>query len=80
MTYKTYILLSLKNNKTYVGHTNDLSNRLKEHNSGESDYTKRFKPWEILYKGKFETEESIIREKYFKTAAGRRWIKKNLFS
>lgn len=81
MRYTTYILISEIKPKTYVGHTNNLSNRLKEHNIGESLYTSRYKPWRVIYIEKFETEDkSVKREKYFKSAVGRRWIKKNLFS
>lgn len=81
MQYTVYILLSSKLDKTYVGYANDLNNRLKEHNNGESYYSKRFKPWIVVYTELFETKlEAIKREKYFKSAAGRRWIKKNLFN
>jgi putative endonuclease len=37
-------------------------------------------PWKILYVEEHETQkEAIKREKYFKSAAGRRWISKNVF-
>ena len=79
-TFTTYILKSDLFNKTYVGHTDDLKRRLKEHNQGKSVFTKKFKPWTLIYKENFENlEESIKKERYFKSAAGRRWIKKNLF-
>jgi putative endonuclease len=36
-------------------------------------------PFKLVYFEKFETEkESIEREKYFKSAAGRRYLKKKL--
>lgn len=81
MRYFTYILLSSSKLKTYVGHTDNLTKRLAEHNSGRSTFSKRHVPWVVLHKDEFHTEfESIEREKYFKTAAGRRWIKKNIFN
>jgi len=78
--FYTYILVNEKGSKTYVGHTNDLERRLKEHNDGKSIFSRRYKPWRVLYKEAHKTEiEAIKREKYLKSAAGRRWIKKNIF-
>ena len=47
--YFIYILKSLEFDKTYVGITNNPERRLKEHNAGKSIYTRKFKPWEIVY-------------------------------
>ncbi len=81
MSYVTYILLSKAANKTYVGYTNDFVRRLKEHNQGKSTFTKRYIPWVVLYNENYLLElDAIKREKYLKSAAGRRWIKKNLFN
>ena len=44
-----YALLSEKYGFIYVGMTANLERRLKEHNSGKSLYTKRFKPWKVIY-------------------------------
>ncbi len=80
MNYIVYILISRVARKTYVGHTNNLERRLEEHNIGKSLFSKRYKPWRIIYKELFSKEEDAIKkEKYLKSAAGRRWIKKNLF-
>ena len=40
-----YVLLSLKDNATYVGMALDAVKRLKEHNSGKNHYTKGHLPW-----------------------------------
>jgi len=80
MLYNTYILKSTVAKKTYVGHTINLEKRLIEHNSEKTTFSKRYKPWIIIYSKKFTDEETAIKkEKYFKSAAGRRWMKKNLF-
>jgi putative endonuclease len=48
-----------------------------EHNSGLSLYTKRYLPWHIIYIENFlDIKDARKREKYFKSAAGRRFIKK----
>lgn len=80
MSHTTYILISKIANKTYVGHTDNLNRRLLEHNKGKGVFSRRYATWKVLYKETFSTEvESIKREKYFKSAAGRRWMSKNLF-
>jgi len=64
-------------NKTYVGSTVDLKNRITEHNSGKSTFTKRYIPWQLVYSEEFDSiQEARKREKYFKTAAGRTFTKK----
>ncbi|NOX65598.1 MAG: GIY-YIG nuclease family protein, partial [Chlorobi bacterium] len=45
--YYVYILKSLIAEKTYVGFTKDLDQRIRDHNSGKSTYTKKYKPWKI---------------------------------
>jgi len=75
--YKVYVLKSKKYKKSYVGMTNDLERRLIEHNSGQSTFTKRFMPWEVLYHEEFtEQQEAIKREKFLKSSSGRRFLKK----
>jgi putative endonuclease len=78
--FYTYFLKSVKGNKTYVGHTDDWKKRLKEHNLGRSSFTRKFKPWRLIHLEEFKTKkEAIKREKYLKSAAGRKWIERNLF-
>ncbi|PIP58440.1 MAG: hypothetical protein COX02_00300 [Candidatus Vogelbacteria bacterium CG22_combo_CG10-13_8_21_14_all_37_9] len=72
-----YILKSKVYQKSYVGSTTDLNRRLVEHNSGKHYFTKRYMPWEIIYSEEFSNlSEARSREKYFKTSAGRRYMKK----
>ena len=79
MKYYTYVLYSKKFKRFYKGHCVNPKDRLKQHNSGQTTSTKPFTPWEIIYFEKFDTrEEAIKREKYFKTAAGRRFLKKKI--
>jgi putative endonuclease len=66
-------------NKFYYGSTQDLEKRLEVHNSGLVNYTSKFMPWILVYSETFETRiEAMKREKYFKTGAGRDFIKKQL--
>jgi len=78
--YFVYVLKSKVAKKSYVGITDSLKRRLVEHNSGKNFYTKRYKPWRLIYTEKFENrEQARKREKYFKSAAGRRYLKKFIF-
>lgn len=73
----TYFLLSLKDKKTYTGSTNNIQRRLREHNLGKVKATKNRIPLKLIYFEKFNTKkEARLREKYYKTCAGRKKMKK----
>ncbi len=77
MKFYAYVLFSRKFNRFYKGYCQDLELRLIQHNRGETFSTKPFIPWEVVYFETFNTrEEAISREKYFKTAAGRKFLRK----
>ncbi|NOX46615.1 MAG: GIY-YIG nuclease family protein [Chlorobi bacterium] len=72
----TYVLYSPNFKKFYKGQTNNLKTRLKQHNSGKVKSTKSYRPWEIVYYEEFDTrEQALQREQYFKSGAGRRFLK-----
>lgn len=78
MEYYVYILYSKKCDKYYVGHSDNVKRRLDEHNSGRGGkYTKRCKPWELVYN---ETHEDKIlavnREMEIKAKKSRKYIEK----
>jgi putative endonuclease len=50
-----YILRSLKNNRYYIGSTNDIKRRLVEHNSGRSRYDKINSPYELVFNQEYST-------------------------
>lgn len=71
-TYYTYILQSQQDDSFYIGVTEDLLIRLKEHNSGLSKYTSRKKPWKLVYYEKYETlSDSRKREIFLKRQKNR---------
>ena len=69
-----YVLLSLKNNKRYVGSTRlKPEERLKQHNYGSNVWTKQNKPFKLLYTEKHTNyTEARKREKFLKTGVGRK--------
>jgi len=74
-----YVLESEVDGRLYKGHTSDIDKRIKEHNSGKTKSTKGYKPWKLVYFEKLDTrEEAVLREKYFKTGSGRKFLKEKL--
>ena len=53
--YSTYILNSQKTNRYYIGCTNNLSNRINQHNKGKVLSTKPYQPWQLVYKERYNT-------------------------
>lgn len=78
--YYVYILQSLEyDNRFYVGFTENLERRLKEHNTSKLPNTKRYAPWEIKSAHTFKTKSKALDfETYLKTPSGRAFAKKRL--
>jgi putative endonuclease len=78
--YHVYILYSQSHQKTYVGFTSDLEERLKSHNYySKKGWTIRYRPWIVIYTEMYNDKKSAMaREKYFKTGAGRDFIQKEI--
>ena len=75
----TYVLLSKKDNKHYIGSTDDLRRRKRQHDNGEVTSTSYRRPLEIIYYEAIPDEHRArMREKYFKTNWGRRFLKKQI--
>ncbi len=49
LMFYVYILYSEKLDSYYAGSTSDLADRIRRHNSGQSNYTRKGVPWEIVY-------------------------------
>ncbi|MBN1106301.1 MAG: GIY-YIG nuclease family protein [Deltaproteobacteria bacterium] len=52
---------ALKTQPTYVGSTQDLTERLERHNQGRSKYTKGKRPWELVHQETFPDRSSATR-------------------
>jgi len=79
--YFAYVIKSIEHNYLYKGHCQDLEKRIHQHNSGMTESIRPYIPFKLIYCEQFETErEAIEREKYFKSAAGRRFLKMKLIS
>jgi putative endonuclease len=79
MSFYAYVIYSKSHNRFYKGHCSNLEKRLKQHNAGQTKSIRPFLPFELVYFEEFDSrEEAVIREKYFKTAAGRKFLKTKL--
>lgn len=74
-----YILLSKKNpQRYYIGITENLAERLKEHNASKTGYAKQFAPWDIETKIEFKDRKlAYAFEKYLKSGSGNAFLKKH---
>lgn len=73
--FYVYVLESLKDNKRYIGYTNNLKKRIEEHNKGISFSTKFRKPFKLIYfEGCKNMEDAKRRENYLKTTQGARFL------
>jgi len=68
--FYVYVLRSKKDGKLYIGFTEDLRRRLKEHNEGINISTKSRRPFELVYyeayKSQTDARKREIKLKLFK--------------
>jgi putative endonuclease len=69
--YYVYTLKSKIADQVYTGFTTNLDKRLKEHNSGKSVHTNKFRPWDMVTAIRFgDKQKARDFEKYLKTGSG----------
>lgn len=74
-----YVLRSRKDQQFYVGYTKDIQARLALHNRGQVPATRYRFPFELVYwEGCLNQSDATRREKYLKTAWGKRYLKGRL--
>jgi putative endonuclease len=77
--YFVYVLQSLKDYDFYTGYTTDLEKRVLSHNEGKVFSTKHRVPFKLIYwEVCLNQQDATRREKYLKTAWGKRYIKNRL--
>ena len=71
MAYYVYILRSLRDNKHYIGYTNNLERRLQDHNRGKSASVRYRGLFKLVCNEQYATKvEAIRREKQIKSYKG----------
>ena len=80
-TYYVYVIKSLRQNWIYVGMTEDIERRLEQHNRGWNVSTKSHAPFRLIFSETYSDNLGARkREKYLKSAAGKRFIRKYIES
>jgi len=75
MTYYVYILYSQTIDQFYVGHTENLDDRIFRHNNSGSKSAKKAKDWVVRYTEKFGSrQEAMRRELNIKNKKSRKYI------
>ncbi len=79
INFEFVYILMCNNNKTYVGHTSNLEQRLIKHTKGYVPATKNIRPvCLITYFAFIDKYKAIAFEKYLKSGSGRAFLKKRL--
>lgn len=62
----------------YIGLTTDLKRRMREHNSGLSIHTNKFKPWRLtMYIAFLDKRKAERFEVYLKSSSGRAFLNRH---
>ncbi|MBI4993564.1 GIY-YIG nuclease family protein [Candidatus Wolfebacteria bacterium] len=77
MFHFVYILFSHKDMGIYIGFTDNLPRRIKEHHQGNVKSTENRRPIDLIYfEGYKNKKDALQREMYLKTGWGRNYLKK----
>ena len=75
MPFYVYILQSEKDNSFYKGFSENPSQRIIQHNAGETSSTRHLVPWKLVYVEELASKtDALIREKNLKKATRERII------
>ena len=79
--FYVYAMVSLKCNRIYVGMSQDVPRRLTQHNQGQVRSTKPYTPWRLFFSEPVgDSGQARTKEKYYKTASGKRKLRAILAS
>ncbi len=64
--YYVYLIVTKRKNKlfSYVGYSNNISKRIKLHNSGKGAKFTKGNYWELIYKKKYKNKSVAMKEEY----------------
>ncbi len=75
MLFFVYIIYSPTLNQYYIGHSENLQDRLFRHNNSGSKFTKRGNDWKLVYSEVFQTKSGASkRELEIKEKKSRKYI------
>ena len=77
--YYVYILKSKKDESLYKGVTQNLKQRVEDHNNGSAKYSSSKKPYELIWYCCFKNKTKALEfEKYLKHGSGHAFTKRHL--
>ncbi|MEO6994563.1 MAG: GIY-YIG nuclease family protein [Lacunisphaera sp.] len=78
--YYVYVLETVVTpKKRYIGFTEDLRRRLRDHNSGKNVSTAQLRPWCLrTYLGFSDKSQALQFERYLKSGSGHAFLNKRL--
>ncbi|MGD9692402.1 MAG: GIY-YIG nuclease family protein [Phycisphaerales bacterium] len=81
--FVVYVIVSEGSAKRYIGQTNDLERRLREHNDPDHNQRKHTSrnvgPWRLAMSERYPTRaQAMARERWLKTGVGREWLSARL--
>jgi predicted GIY-YIG superfamily endonuclease len=78
--YVYLIVRTSQSNTRYIGYTEDLRERIHDHNSGKNLSTSRGRPWRLVTYLAFSTKSQALHfEKYLKSGSGHAFANKRLW-
>lgn len=80
MVYYIYVLECRDDDSLYIGYTQNLRQRYRDHLEGKGGRTTRKKKnWRLIYfEGYANKADALGREKFLKSGSGRKYIQKQL--
>ena len=80
--FYVYLIRSISNpEQKYIGVTDDLKRRLKQHNTGESFHTSKYMPWEVVNYFAFSSKMAAYDfERYLKSGSGQAFAKRHFWN
>ena len=65
-SFYVYLLITIRKKRyiTYVGYTNNLSRRLKQHNLNKGAKFTKGNFWKVIYKKKYNTKRLAMKNEY----------------
>jgi putative endonuclease len=74
-----YVLRSSRDRHLYTGYTGHLRQRFEEHSQGRVSATRDRRPLKLIYyEACLNVQDALHREKYLKTAYGKKFLKSRL--
>ena len=79
--FYVYVIRSLSHPKRYyIGFTENIDQRVKEHNAGRSLHTAKYGPWELeFYLAVPSKTKALELERYLKSGSGRAFLQRHIF-